>query len=268
VINALTIRDSDDPHEDRIRLRDTCPFHRTPPVPGAEEIPVQQGRRRAARRWIRAGIAAWLDGAPDVVSFAKNYLAVGFKLEYVKANGDLSHYVPDFVVKTTDDTIWTVETKARGTGFAPEDGPPQAVVRRRDCRQPGRGRAGLPFCLRRRGRLRLTQTTRLRRPLCRLQELSGLRRQAVWNNIATIQIPSGGSVMSTLVIKNFPEDLHARLKTQARQHHRSVTKEVVNLIEAKWRRPASPKAVATAEVGRGYRPTIEDIEAAIAEGRD
>lgn len=37
--------------------------------------------------------------------------------------------------------------------------------------------------------------------------------------------------MSTLVIKNLPEDLHARLKEQAQRHHRSVTKEVVSLIE-------------------------------------
>ncbi len=38
--------------------------------------------------------------------------------------------------------------------------------------------------------------------------------------------------MTTLVIKNFPEDLHARLKEQAQRHHRSVTKEVVSLVEA------------------------------------
>ncbi|MGH8507711.1 MAG: FitA-like ribbon-helix-helix domain-containing protein [Gammaproteobacteria bacterium] len=38
--------------------------------------------------------------------------------------------------------------------------------------------------------------------------------------------------MSTLVIKNLPEELHARLKEQAQRHHRSVTKEVVSLIEA------------------------------------
>jgi plasmid stability protein len=37
--------------------------------------------------------------------------------------------------------------------------------------------------------------------------------------------------MATLVIKNFPDDLHARLKDQAQRHHRSVTKEVVSLVE-------------------------------------
>jgi type III restriction enzyme len=57
--------------------------------------------------------ASFLDDAPDVAAFAKNYLAVGFKIDYVKADGDLSNYVPDFLVKTTDGTVWVVETKGR-----------------------------------------------------------------------------------------------------------------------------------------------------------
>jgi len=48
-----------------------------------------------------------------VDAFAKNYLAIGFKLDYVKANGDLSNYTPDFFVRTTDRIIWMVETKGR-----------------------------------------------------------------------------------------------------------------------------------------------------------
>ncbi len=57
--------------------------------------------------------AAFLEEASDVQSFAKNYLAVGFKLDYVKANGDLSTYTPDFIVRTADGVIWIVETKGR-----------------------------------------------------------------------------------------------------------------------------------------------------------
>src|SRR5947209_10301483 len=45
--------------------------------------------------------------------FAKNYLAVGFKLDYVKSDGDLSNYTPDFIVRTIDGKIWIVETKGR-----------------------------------------------------------------------------------------------------------------------------------------------------------
>jgi type III restriction enzyme len=48
-----------------------------------------------------------------VESYAKNYLAVGFKLDYVKADGDISNYYPDFVVKVAGGEIWLVETKGR-----------------------------------------------------------------------------------------------------------------------------------------------------------
>jgi hypothetical protein len=46
--------------------------------------------------------------------------------------------------------------------------------------------------------------------------------------------------MSTLVIKNLPDDLHARLKAQAERNRRSVTMEVVALIE----QGTAPKRVA------------------------
>jgi len=48
-----------------------------------------------------------------VQAFAKNYLAVGFKLDYVRAGGDLANYYPDFIVRTADGAVWLVETKGR-----------------------------------------------------------------------------------------------------------------------------------------------------------
>ena len=48
-----------------------------------------------------------------MAAFAKNYLAIGFKLDYVRADGDLSNYIPDFLVRTDDGTVWVVETKGR-----------------------------------------------------------------------------------------------------------------------------------------------------------
>jgi type III restriction enzyme len=57
--------------------------------------------------------AAFLEQAPDVQAFAKNYLAVGFRVDYVKTDGDLANYHPDFIVRTADHTIWIVETKGR-----------------------------------------------------------------------------------------------------------------------------------------------------------
>ncbi|MCR4304876.1 MAG: DEAD/DEAH box helicase family protein [Gallionella sp.] len=114
-INALTIQDTGSVRiEDRIRLRDTRPFR-------TENRPYLAPKKSLFSKIVGepyAGgfeltFAGFLDAAPDVVSFAKNYLAVGFKIDYVKADGDLSNYVPDFMVKTTDSTIWIVETKGR-----------------------------------------------------------------------------------------------------------------------------------------------------------
>ncbi|MGH9821007.1 MAG: type III restriction endonuclease subunit R, partial [Pyrinomonadaceae bacterium] len=57
--------------------------------------------------------AAFLENCDDIVSFAKNYFAVNFKLDYVKADGDLSNYYPDFLVKVRNDLVVIVETKGR-----------------------------------------------------------------------------------------------------------------------------------------------------------
>jgi len=114
-INALTVRDSGSARiEDRIRLRDTRPFR-------TENRPYLPARKSVFNRIVgepNAGgfelaFAKFLDDAPDVASFAKNYLAVGFKIDYVRADGDLSNYVPDFVVKATDGVVYIVETKGR-----------------------------------------------------------------------------------------------------------------------------------------------------------
>ena len=60
---------------------------------------------------LELDFAAFLDGCPDIVSFAKNYFAVGFKLDYVTAAGDISNYYPDFIVKVNDRKVCIVETK-------------------------------------------------------------------------------------------------------------------------------------------------------------
>ena len=73
--------------------------------------------------------------------------------------------------------------------------------------------------------------------------------------------------MSTLVIKNLPETLHARLKEQAQRNRRSVTKEVVTLIESGLARNVA-RALPPLIKLKGGPLTIEEIEAAIEEGRD
>ena len=114
-INVLTIHDSGSSRIDgHIRLRDARPFRTQPRG-------FVQAKRSVFNRIVGEGnadglellFAAFLDDVPDVQAFGKNYMAVGFKLDYVKANGDLSTYTPDFIARTTDGTVWIVETKGR-----------------------------------------------------------------------------------------------------------------------------------------------------------
>jgi plasmid stability protein len=69
--------------------------------------------------------------------------------------------------------------------------------------------------------------------------------------------------MSNIVVRDIPEDLHASLKQQAKRHHRSVTKEVVSLIEAGVRE-AEPGAYTVPEQPAS---DFEEILAAIRDGR-
>jgi type III restriction enzyme len=114
-INALTIYEEGSSRIDGfIRLRDTRPFRTDPRrylQPKKSVFNRIVGEANADS--LELAFAAFLESAPDVQAFGKNYLAVGFKIEYVKANGELSTYTPDFLVRTTDGNIWIVETKGR-----------------------------------------------------------------------------------------------------------------------------------------------------------
>ena len=55
--------------------------------------------------------ASFLDGCEDIISYAKNYYAVNLRIDYVKADGNLSNFFPDFIVKVSDEEVYIVETK-------------------------------------------------------------------------------------------------------------------------------------------------------------
>lgn len=109
-INDLTVRSKGDAEiRDTIKLRQTRPF-----------VVKDQGylipKKSVFNRVIgdshfELEFASFLENCSDVVSYAKNYLAVHFKLDYVTAGGDISNYYPDFLVKLNDKKIVIVETK-------------------------------------------------------------------------------------------------------------------------------------------------------------
>jgi type III restriction enzyme len=57
--------------------------------------------------------ADFLEKADDVISFAKNYYEIHFKIDYKNVSGAISSYYPDFFVKINDKTIYIIETKGR-----------------------------------------------------------------------------------------------------------------------------------------------------------
>jgi type III restriction enzyme len=111
-INALTVQDKGDAEiRDTIKLRETRPF-----------VAKDQGylipRKSVFNRIIGDShfellFARFLEDCHDVISYAKNYLAVHFKLDYVNADGDISNYYPDFLVKLSNRRIVIVETKGQ-----------------------------------------------------------------------------------------------------------------------------------------------------------
>ncbi len=111
-INELTVQDKGDAEIwDSIKLRTTRPF-----------VVKDQGymipKKSVFNRMIgdspfELEFADFLEQCPDVASYAKNYLAVHFKLDYVNADGDISNYYPDFIVRLTDGRVVIVETKGQ-----------------------------------------------------------------------------------------------------------------------------------------------------------
>ena len=57
--------------------------------------------------------ADFLEKCPDIISYAKNYFAVHFNIDYQNASGAISNYYPDFLAKVSEQEIYIVETKGR-----------------------------------------------------------------------------------------------------------------------------------------------------------
>lgn len=109
-INDLTIQDKGSAEiRDYIKLRQTRPF-----------VVKEQGYLMAQKSVFNKIVgdshlellfASFLEKCDDIISYAKNYFAVNFRIDYVNADGNISNYYPDFIVKTSPKEIWIVETK-------------------------------------------------------------------------------------------------------------------------------------------------------------
>lgn len=111
-INALTVLDKGDAEiRDTIKLRQTRPF-----------VTKEQGYLVAKKSVFNRIIgdshlellfAGFLEDCDDIISYAKNYLAVHFKLDYINKDGEISNYYPDFIVKQSTKKVVIIETKGQ-----------------------------------------------------------------------------------------------------------------------------------------------------------
>ena len=138
-INELTILDKGSAEiRDYVKLRQTRPF-----------VVKDQGflipsksvfNKIIGDSHLELLFASFLENCPDVVAYAKNYLAVHFYIDYVNSDGTISNYYPDFIVKTDTGRVWIVETK----GLQDLDVPLQMARLKEWCRDINKSQKKIP----------------------------------------------------------------------------------------------------------------------------
>ncbi len=113
-INRLTVKDVGDTEiKNFVKVSDSRPFVVTD---RSYLIPKKSAFNRImGDSDFELEFADFLERLPDdeIVSYAKNYYEVHFKIDYKNADGTIAHYHPDFFVKTDDKTVFIIETKGR-----------------------------------------------------------------------------------------------------------------------------------------------------------
>ena len=75
--------------------------------------------------------------------------------------------------------------------------------------------------------------------------------------------------MPGLLLKDFPPELHRRLKEEAARHHRSMTRQALALLEQALAAPARDAADLLPDPLKPVKPlTSGDVVAVIRKGRD
>ena len=111
-INAITLQDKGNTEIcGQIVLSETRPF-----IVKQQECIVPQKsvfNKIIGDSSLELQFAEFLEKCDDIISYTKNYFAVGFRLDYVKYDGNIANYYPDFLIKTSEHEVFIVETKGR-----------------------------------------------------------------------------------------------------------------------------------------------------------
>jgi len=111
-INELTVQDKGEAEiRDYIKLRNTRPF-----------VAKEQGyvipkksifNKIIGDSNLELEFSSFLENCDDIISFAKNFLAIHFTIDYINADGFPSNYYPDFIVRVNEKETVIVETKGQ-----------------------------------------------------------------------------------------------------------------------------------------------------------
>ncbi|MBF0106383.1 MAG: DEAD/DEAH box helicase family protein [Deltaproteobacteria bacterium] len=109
-INALTVLDKGE-----AEIRDTIKISKCRPFVVKDQgylIPKKSPFNKIiGDSHFELEFASFLESCDDIISYVKNYFAVHFKIDYKNADGFISDYYPDFIVKKSEKEIYIVETK-------------------------------------------------------------------------------------------------------------------------------------------------------------
>ncbi len=111
-INALTVLDKGE-----AEIRDYIKISKSRPFVVKDQsylVPKKSAFNKiVADSHFELEFASFLEDCDDIISYAKNYFAVHFKIDYRNADGSVSDYYPDFIVKVSPKEYYVVETKGR-----------------------------------------------------------------------------------------------------------------------------------------------------------
>lgn len=111
-INELTVLDKGEAEiRDYIKVSLSRPFV----VKDQPYLPARKSvfNKTIGDSHLELEFASFLEDCEDIVSYVKNYFAVHFKIDYRNADGSISDYYPDFIVKVSSKEYYVVETKGR-----------------------------------------------------------------------------------------------------------------------------------------------------------
>ena len=111
-INDLTVLDKGEAEiRDYIKISKSRPFV----VKDQAYLPAKKSvfNKIVGDSHLELEFASFLEDCDDIISYTKNYFAVHFKIDYRNADGSISDYYPDFIVKVTPKEYYVVETKGR-----------------------------------------------------------------------------------------------------------------------------------------------------------